>query len=41
VLALAMAIRAIVVVPQRTCPNCTTHNSITRRRCKNCGYQFT
>jgi hypothetical protein len=36
-----MVIRAVVVVPQRSCPNCTNRDSIARRRCRNCGYHFT
>ena len=39
--AVAVALRYVIVVPRRDCPNCYRSVAVTAPRCRHCGYRFT
>jgi ribosomal protein L40E len=40
-LALAVALRYLIVVPRRECLNCDREVAVTALKCRHCGYRFT
>ena len=39
--ALAVALRYVIVVPRRDCPDCDRSIAVTAPKCRHCGYRFT
>ena len=40
-LTLAVALRYVIVVPRRDCPQCDRSVAVTASKCRHCGYRFT
>jgi Uncharacterised protein family UPF0547 len=40
-LILAVALRYLIVVPRRGCPQCDRSVAVTAPKCRHCGYRFT